>query len=209
MTLKEFINQKILTNRKGLFFLGARPYMGKTSFAVGIACEIAKDYPVAYVTLEMSKEEWIKRAKHYQYITDEKDVSKIDIFDEQGLNATEIIQKCNKEYRLVIIDYLQLIDREDGNVKDVQKVLKELAESINYPILVLSQLSGEIDERESHIPQIEDLQLTQLKEEFFDEIFILYRGVHYDKSAPKDLLQLITKKQILDFCWIEDRLAIL
>ena len=67
MTLKEFITQKILTNRKGLFFLGARPYMGKTSFAVGIACEIAKDYPVAYVTLEMSKEEWIKRAKHYQY----------------------------------------------------------------------------------------------------------------------------------------------
>lgn len=60
MTLKEFINQKILTNRKGLLFLGARPYMGKTSFAVGIACEVAKDYPVAYVTLEMSKEEWIK-----------------------------------------------------------------------------------------------------------------------------------------------------
>lgn len=209
MTLKEFVNQKILTKRNGLIFLGARPYMGKTSFAVGIACEVAKVYPVAYVTLEMSKEEWIKRAKHYQYITDEKDLSKIDIFDEQGLNAAEIIQKCNKEYRLVIIDYLQLIDREDGNVKDVQKVLKELAESVNYPILLLSQLSGEIDERESHIPQIEDLQLTQLKEELFEEIFLLYRGAHYDKSAPKDLLEIIMKNQILDFCWIEDRLAIL
>lgn len=77
MTLKEFVNQKILTRRNGLIFLGARPYMGKTSFAVGIACEVANDYPVAYVTLEMSKEEWIKRAKHYQYITDEKDLSKL------------------------------------------------------------------------------------------------------------------------------------
>ena len=93
MTLKEFINQKILTNRKGLLFLGARPYMGKTSFAVGIACEVAKDYPVAYVTLEMSKEEWIKRAKHYQYITDEKELENIDILDKQGLTAVEIIQE--------------------------------------------------------------------------------------------------------------------
>lgn len=62
---------------------------------------------------------------------------------------------------------MQLIDREDGNVNDVQKVLKELAESVNYPILILPQLFGEIDERESHIPQIEDLQLTQIKEDYF------------------------------------------
>lgn len=110
---------------------------------------------------------------------------------------------------MVIIDYLQLIDREDGNVKDVQKVLKELAESVNYPILILSQLSGDIDERESHIPKIEDLKLTQLEENLFDEIFLLYRGAHYDKSVPKDLLELIMKNQILDFSWIENRLAIL
>ena len=71
---------------------------------------------------------------------------------------------------MVIIDYLQLIDREDGNVNDVQKVLKELAESVNYLILILPQLFGEIDERESHIPQIEDLQLTQIKEDFFSFI---------------------------------------
>lgn len=209
MTLKEFVNQKILTNRKGLFFLGARPYMGKTSFAVGIACEVAKNYPVAYVTLEMSKEEWIKRAKYYQYIMDEKDFENIDILDEQGLTAAEIIQKCNKDYRFVIIDYLQLIDREDGDVKDVQKALKELSQNVDYPILLLSQLSGEIDERESHIPKIEDLQLTQLKEDFFDEIFLLYRGAHYDKTVQKDLLELIMREQTLDFTWIEDRLAIL
>ncbi|MBE9126619.1 MULTISPECIES: replicative DNA helicase [unclassified Coleofasciculus] len=47
--------------RSDLIIIAGRPSMGKTSFAIGIARDIAKQLPVAIFSLEMSKEQLVQR----------------------------------------------------------------------------------------------------------------------------------------------------
>ncbi len=47
--------------RSDLIIIAGRPSMGKTSFAVGIARNIAEKFPVAIFSLEMSKEQLVQR----------------------------------------------------------------------------------------------------------------------------------------------------
>ncbi|HEY9637397.1 MAG TPA: replicative DNA helicase [Coleofasciculaceae cyanobacterium] len=47
--------------RSDLIIIAGRPSMGKTSFALGIARNIAEDLPVAVFSLEMSKEQLVQR----------------------------------------------------------------------------------------------------------------------------------------------------
>lgn len=60
----EFYDLDVMTGgfqRSDLIIVAGRPSMGKTSFAVGIARNIAEKFPVAIFSLEMSKEQLVQR----------------------------------------------------------------------------------------------------------------------------------------------------
>lgn len=203
MKLNEIIEERICSKNKGLLFLGGRPAMGKTSFAVRIACEVSKNLKVAYITLEMSKDMWVDRAIRFGYITSRDELGNLDIIDETGVTVSNLEEICDKDYELIIIDYLQLIDREDGTVEEVQRKLWELSKKLSCPVLVVSQLSRAIDARESHIPTIEDLSLTQIDESLYDEIFLLYREAYYNEEADRDSLKVFMRNNVAELSWLE------
>lgn len=122
-----------------LIILAARPALGKTSFALNIAANVAikNKFPVGFFSLEMSKEELVDRLlvsaadidawrlktgrlsdEDYQRITEAMgELSEAPIFidDTPGISILEMRAKARKlrarnDLRLLFVDYLQLAD---------------------------------------------------------------------------------------------------
>ncbi len=122
-----------------LIILAARPALGKTSFALNIAANVAikNKFSVGFFSLEMSKEELVDRLlvgvadidawrlktgrlsdEDYQKITEAMgELSEAPIFidDTPGVSILEMRAKARKlkarnDLKLLIVDYLQLAD---------------------------------------------------------------------------------------------------
>lgn len=126
--------------KSDLIILAARPAMGKTSFALNIAQNVAlkAKIPVAIFSLEMSKEQLVQRflcaeaevdtqrlktgnmqAKDWEKLAvamDSFSQAPIYIDDTAGVTITDLRAKCRrlamaeKNLGLIVIDYLQLIE---------------------------------------------------------------------------------------------------
>lgn len=127
-------------NKSDLIILAARPAMGKTSFALNIALNVAlkKKVPVAIFSLEMSKEQLVQRllcshaeidasrlrsghmqSEDWAALTKSMGaLADVPLFidDTPGINVMDIKAKCrrlameNSGLGLVVIDYLQLME---------------------------------------------------------------------------------------------------
>ena len=138
-----FYDLDTMTNglqKSDLIILAARPAMGKTSFALNIAQNVAlkANIPVAIFSLEMSKEQLVQRLLCSEAVVDtqrlktgnmqakdwEKLAVAMDAFsqapiyidDTAGCTITDLRAKCRrlamaeKNLGLIVIDYLQLIE---------------------------------------------------------------------------------------------------
>lgn len=124
-------------------------------------------------------------------------LSKLNVlFDDAGtVKVTDLRQKCRKlaqEKRLdlVIIDYLQLLSgsRNDVNrvneVSEISRTLKEMARELKIPVIALSQLSRNVERRDSQIPVMADLRDSGSIEQDADIVVFLYREEYYKKDTP-------------------------
>ena len=95
---------------------------------------------------------------------------------------------------LLIIDYIQLLQGSSrrGNENRVQEVteitnqLKALAKELSVPILALSQLSRQVENRDDKRPQLSDLRESGSIEQDADVVLFVYREEYYLKNKePK------------------------
>ncbi len=88
--------------------------------------------------------------------------------------------KMEKDIKLLIVDYLQLIDagkRFDSRVNEVSFVsqnLKNLARELKIPVLAISQLSRAVEQRGTRKPQLSDLRESGSIEQDADVVMFLY-----------------------------------
>ena len=137
------LDRMLMGLREGqLVIIGARPAVGKTSFALNLALNAASEgYTVAFFSLEMSGKEIAQRfiCAHAQVSMSNfrtgkispqewanigqaaEDLSRLDILidDTPGITVTEIRAKArrmlhNKEKAIIILDYLQLVSPPAG-----------------------------------------------------------------------------------------------
>lgn len=93
---------------------------------------------------------------------------------------------------LVIIDYLQLItpakqrERRDLEVGEITRELKLLAIELNIPILLISQLSRNVESRQNKRPLMSDLRESGNIEQDADVIFFLYREDYYERNPKRE-----------------------
>ncbi len=94
---------------------------------------------------------------------------------------------------LLVIDYIQLMKssgyRNEGRVLEIAEItqgLKALAKELDVPILALSQLSRQVEQREDKKPQLSDLRESGSIEQDADVVMFVFREQYYlEKQEPK------------------------
>ncbi|MHC4867852.1 MAG: replicative DNA helicase [Planctomycetota bacterium] len=205
-----------------LVLLGARPSMGKTSLALGIARQAAlAGRTVAIFSLEMSPAQVVERfladlsgvdlARIVTHRCGSNDIAKVTsaasrvhqfkIFVAQHSDQMDPICRQLKHQEgldLVIVDYLQLMDaraesREQG-VSKLSRGLKVMAGQLRVPVLCLSQLNRAVEARSCKRPQLSDLRESGSLEQDADIVMLLWRPGYYDTEADQTEAELIVAK---------------
>jgi len=111
------------------------------------------------------------------------------------IRATAKRWKIQKNLQCLIVDYLQLMDgSKDGNreqeVSSISRGLKKLAMELEIPIICLSQLSRNVENRGGDkIPILSDLRESGAIEQDADAVMFLWRPEYYQLDEVPDSFQ--------------------
>ena len=95
---------------------------------------------------------------------------------------------------LIVVDYLQLMNppagrRVDSRVQEVSEItrgLKAVAKDLDVPVLALSQLSRQVEQREDKRPQLSDLRESGSIEQDSDVVMFVFREQYYlERAEPR------------------------
>ena len=153
----------------------------------------------------ISKEEWITINNAINLLSD----LPLYIDDSPTISVSEMhfkLKKLKQEYDgnlgLIIIDYLQLLEEVDKSMNRVQELskitrnLKKLAREFDIPIIVLSQISRNVETRTNKRPILSDLRESGSIEQDADIVMMLYRDEYYNiNTLEPNILEIIIAKQ--------------
>ena len=120
------------------------------------------------------------------------------IDDTPAINIATLASRARRLKRkhglgIIIVDYLQLLrppksSRGESRVIEISEItqgLKALAKELNIPVLALSQLSRQVEQREDKKPQLSDLRESGSIEQDSDVVMFIFREEYYlERTAP-------------------------
>lgn len=137
----------------------------------------------------------------FQAITDAAEMNRtlpIRIEEQPGMTMSQIAARARRLHRrgqldLLAIDHLDLVkpsDRYRGNkvyeLGEITAASKSLAKELGIPVILLSQLSREVEKREDKRPMLADLRSSGSIEQDADAVIFLYRPSYYlQNNEPK------------------------
>ncbi|MEM7749540.1 MAG: replicative DNA helicase, partial [Pseudomonadota bacterium] len=128
-------------------------------------------------------------------------MSKAPLFIDQtgGISIAQLSARARKLKRqhgldLLIVDYLQLLSggkrSGEGRVQEITEIttgLKALAKELEVPIIALSQLSRQVEQREDKRPQLSDLRESGSIEQDADVVMFVFREEYYvERLKPNE-----------------------
>jgi replicative DNA helicase len=200
-----------------LVVIASRPGIGKSAFALNIAYKMAsQDRKVLFFTLDTSNNHLLIRLysiltgipvdkiRNKQLGNDDlkkiKSLKKVNALDNilpidkarYLFEITELIKDTSPD--VVIIDYLQLIKTGDEyqlryqELSDITAELKFLAKDLDIPIILLSQLSRDVEKKSDKKPSLSDLQGSTDIEAIADKVILL------SENAKTNTIEVIVAK---------------
>ncbi|MEI7795855.1 MAG: replicative DNA helicase [Methylococcaceae bacterium] len=134
--------------------------------------------------------------------------TKLFIDDSAALTPSEIRARARRLARehgqlgLIVVDYLQLMNSPTSGesrvqqISDISRGLKALAKELNVPVIALSQLNRNLEQRPNKRPVMSDLRDSGAIEQDADLILFIYRDEVYNENSPdKGTAELIIGKQ--------------
>lgn len=193
-----------------LVVVAGRPSMGKTALAL----HFAKQPGCAFFSLEMPRWQLACRMMSETSYPDftyqdamagrvpglRPNVSNNDLYinDTGGMSLANIRAEATRlkrqgKLKFVVIDYLQIMKASGkyrgqrvNEIAEITGGLKALAKDINVPVVLLSQLSREVERRENKRPMMSDLRDSGSIEQDADVIIFVYREVYYlERNEPE------------------------
>ena len=95
---------------------------------------------------------------------------------------------------MIVVDYIQLMRgttyNKDGRVQEISQItqgLKAVAKELSIPVIALSQLSRQVEQRDDHKPQLSDLRESGSIEQDADVVMFVYReGYYLQRKEPRE-----------------------
>jgi len=92
---------------------------------------------------------------------------------------------------VLIVDYLQLVrgiaENRVQEIAEISMGLKAIAKELNIPVVALSQLSRQVENREDKRPQLSDLRESGSIEQDADVVMFVFREEYYkEREKPGD-----------------------
>ena len=136
-----------------------------------------------------------------QFLETSKNISELPLFIDET-PAISIAAMSNRARRikrlhgldLIVVDYIQLMkgsfNNKDGRVQEISQItqgLKAIAKELGVPVLALSQLSRQVEQRDDHKPQLADLRESGSIEQDADVVMFVYReGYYLQRKEPRE-----------------------
>jgi replicative DNA helicase len=215
-----------------LIIVAARPGMGKTALALNIATRTAKRAPVAIYSKEMPMGACFDRCmaaeaqlqaelirdgipgrdvQRWQRLTDAAErIGDLPIWWADVALKVSALRSLARRLKarvpglgLLVIDYLQLLDPEPEDRKQMREVqvatmsrgLKALAKELGIPVLCLAQLNRSVEQRADRRPNMSDLRESGAIEQDADQVLFIYREDYYKPdSQRKGIAEIIVAK---------------
>ncbi|WP_373434749.1 replicative DNA helicase [Metamycoplasma equirhinis] len=147
------------------------------------------------INLLRKKEIKSENAKSLYWTVEEMKKWKMFLSDKATLTISDITTMAKRyaqtnKIDLIVVDYLQLIadsvhsnsENRQQEVGRISRALKQLARSLECPIISLSQLSRSVEKREDKMPILSDLRESGNIEQDADAVVFLYRKDYYNKQ---------------------------
>ena len=131
-----------------------------------------------------------------------QEMSRIPLYIDQtgGITIAQLAARARKLKRqkglgLLIVDYLQLLagsskSSQANRVQEITEIttgLKALAKELGVPIIALSQLSRQVEQREDKRPQLSDLRESGSIEQDADVVMFVFREEYYvERLKPSE-----------------------
>lgn len=212
-----------------LAIIAARPSVGKTAFAIALAYQVAeKEGPIFFASLEQSREELAERllaaksgVNSYQLksgkLSEEDGGKLVDarqwlaglpwfLDDSPGQSMLQIAASARRarireKIKLVVIDYLQLIEPEDKRAPRQEQVslisrrLKFLARELKIPVVCLAQVNREAEKRADGRPKLSDLRESGAIEQDADVVLLLHQEPGKEEEPTSNLEVIVAKNR--------------
>ena len=180
--------------------------MSKEQIIHRLIASEAKINPMKLRTGYLNKHDWLKLNKTITdlstllfFIDDSPNLSTQDI----RLKIKRILFEQNK-IGIIVIDYLQLMQNTKSmfenraqELSNITRSLKSIAREFNVPIIALSQLNRNIENRMNKRPVLSDLRESGSIEQDADLILMLSKqnDSNFLKTSKSQLIELIIAKQ--------------
>ena len=138
--------------------------------------------------------------------------SPLFIDDTPALTIAQLASRARRLKRThgldaLIIDYLQLVragssrDNRVNEISEITQGLKAIAKELNIPVIALSQLSRQVENRDDKRPQLADLRESGSIEQDADVVLFVYREEYYkerEKPSDHDLEKMVIWQEEMD-----------
>ncbi|MES1940153.1 replicative DNA helicase [Salinisphaera sp. T5B8] len=133
--------------------------------------------------------------------------ARLFIDDTPALSPSELRARARRLKRehdigLVMVDYLQLMqvpgtkENRTNEISEISRSLKALAKELDVPVIALSQLNRQVEQRDNKRPRMSDLRESGGIEQDADVIMFVYRDEVYNEDTPdKGVAEIIIGKQ--------------
>ncbi len=135
-----------------------------------------------------------------KFLETSKDIADLPLFIDET-PAISIAAMSNRARRIkrrsgldmIVVDYIQLMrgitTNKDGRVQEISQItqgLKAIAKELSVPVVALSQLSRQVEQRDDHKPQLADLRESGSIEQDADVVMFVYReGYYLQRKEPR------------------------
>ena len=134
-----------------------------------------------------------------KFIETSKDIFELPLYIDEtpAITIAAISNRSRRIKRLfglelIVVDYIQLMRSgkrmETNRVQEISEItqgLKALAKELNVPVLALSQLSRQVEQRDDKKPQLSDLRESGSIEQDADVVMFVFREAYYlERKEP-------------------------